>query len=442
MKKLTGLLAVLVLLLLQVGGAFAQSSDYEIIDSFKKRDQSLLESIKAVQDLSQRDMLETEIGRLEGEYGQSRKLLAEGLYPENFDMAIATLRDQLKKSTDRLRLAEESKKDKVTIEEKTLENVAKDKTIKVQIAQHEEDRATIEKVTRDVRDLNARIQQLSEENTGLSGKIQALQSEGRKDKASIAKLKEMTRKLDANVRDRDELIVKMMDSLFSEYSKADLTDVQKKDLLEVARDKEYVSKLVATIDGNIKFVNTALLTPQDARQIRDQQRRLSATWDGIRPYLGKLYPDESTKARDITAVDGRLSDLKKSIEEATWKSINGVFTANNIAIEPFHNAGEMYTHLLAYLDGQLNDLSSERHRVFRRKVWDSPLKDQWLPVIPTDELSEKQRADIDERIALWDKKISALIWRWVLIGVIAAAILAMVVVLIRRKKKTTPGAAV
>ena len=34
MKKISGSLAVLVLLLLQAGGAFAQSSDYEIIESF------------------------------------------------------------------------------------------------------------------------------------------------------------------------------------------------------------------------------------------------------------------------------------------------------------------------------------------------------------------------------------------------------------------------
>ena len=73
--------------------------------------------------------------------------------------------------------------------------------------------------------------------------------------------------------------------------------------------------------------------------------------------------------------------------------------------------------------------------MFRQKVWDSPIKDQWLPVIPLDELTAKQRADIDDRIALWDKKISAALWRWVAIGVFAAALLALVAVMIRKKKK-------
>ena len=164
MKTATGLLTALVLLLLQVGGAFAQSSDFEIIDSFKKRQQSLLESIKVVQDLGQRDLLENEIGRLEGEYEQSRKLLGEGLYPETFEASIATLREQLKKSSERIALVEESKKDKVKIEEQTRESEAKDKTIKVQIAQHEEDQASLEKATRDMHEMSAQIQRLSDEN--------------------------------------------------------------------------------------------------------------------------------------------------------------------------------------------------------------------------------------------------------------------------------------
>jgi len=437
MKKLTGVLAVLAVLLLQVGGAFAQSSDYEIIDSFKKRHQSLMESIKAVQDQGQRDMLANEIDRLEGEYGQHRKLLGEGLYPESFDASIARLRDQLKQSTTRIVLAEESKNDKVQIVEKTRKIEAQESTIKVISAQNEEYRASLEKLSRDVQEQSARIQQLSTENAGLLEKIKALQLESRKDKESIAKLRELTDKLYANIRDREELIVKMMDSLFDEYSKADLTDAQKNDILAIAQKNDYVSKIVTTIDGNINYVGTALLTPQDVNVIRDQQKRLAIKWEGIKPFVSKLYPDEQSRSRDITMVDGRLSDLKSGTGEATWRSIQQVFTANGVAIEPFRNAGEFSARVLAYIDEQLKNPSREKYQVFRQKIWNSPIKDQWFPVIPLDELTEKQRADIEDQIALWDKKISAALWRWVLIGVFAAALLALVVVMVGRKKKPT-----
>ena len=50
MKTVAGWLAVLALLL-QCGGAFAQSSDYEIIDTYKKTHRSLLESIAAARNL-------------------------------------------------------------------------------------------------------------------------------------------------------------------------------------------------------------------------------------------------------------------------------------------------------------------------------------------------------------------------------------------------------
>jgi hypothetical protein len=434
MKQLGGLLTVLALLL-QVGGAFAQTSDYEIIDSFKKRHLALMESIKTVGDLGQRDLLANEVGRLEGEYGPHRKLLGEGLYPETFEAAVARLRDQLNISTERLLALEESRKDKVTIVEQTREVEARGKKIVEITAQNDEYRAAIEKLSRDVQQQSARIQQLSDENAGLMEKIKALQLESRKDKESIAKLRELTDKLYANIRDREELIVKMMDSLFDEYSKADLTDAQKKNILAIAQKNDYVSKIVTTIDGNINYVGTALLTPQDVNVIRDQQKRLALKWDGIKPFVSKLYPDDQSRTRDISLVDGRLSDLKNGTGEATWRSIQQVFSANGVAIEPFRNAGEFSARVLAYVDEQLKNPSREKYQVFRHKIWDSPIKDQWFPVIPLDELTAKQRADIEDRIAVWDKKISAASMRWVLIGVFAAALLALVVVLSRKKKK-------
>ena len=95
MKKITALFATSLLLLLQAGGAFAQTSDYEIIDSFKKKHQALMEAIKTAQDPAQPAVLEGEIGRLEGDYGQHRKLLADGLHPQTLDTSIAALREQL-----------------------------------------------------------------------------------------------------------------------------------------------------------------------------------------------------------------------------------------------------------------------------------------------------------------------------------------------------------
>ena len=118
MRKLSGLLAVL-MLLLHGGGAFAQSSDYEIIESYKSRHQALLESIKTAQDPGQPATLESEIGRLEADYAQHQKLLGDGLYPETFAGSIGTLRDQLKKTTERLAMVEESKRDKAKIETET-----------------------------------------------------------------------------------------------------------------------------------------------------------------------------------------------------------------------------------------------------------------------------------------------------------------------------------
>jgi hypothetical protein len=433
-KRLAGGLALFALLLAHAGAAFAQTSDFETIDSFKKQRQALLESVKTVRELAQCSLLDDEIVRLEGKYGLHRQLLDEGLYPESFATVFAELREQLKKSTERLTLAEENRKAQAKIEEETRRNEAAEKKIEVVTRQREEYRSSTEKLTVEVQDLSARVALLSSENAGLLGKIQALQLTGRKDRTTIATLQALTERLNANIRDRDELIVKLMDSLFDEYAKAGLTDVQKKTLLPVVQGNDYVSKIVATLDGNISYVGSALLTAQDVTQLTALQRNLAAKWGEIKPYVSKLYPDEQTRARDLTTVDGRLAELKRGLDEATWRSVHEAFAARAVAVEPFHDGSGMHAALLAYLDEQLKRPSREKFRAFKR-VWDSPIKDQWLPVIPLQDLSPQQRGEIEARIALWDKKITTVFWLWVAAGAVVAVAAAAALFAIRRKNK-------
>lgn len=432
MKKISGLLS-LALLLLQVGAVFAQTSDYEIIDTFKKRDASLLESLKAVQDPAQCASLGEEIGRLESDYAPHRKLLAEGLYPKTFDAAIAELRDQAGRSTQRIALAEQSRKDRARIE-------ADAKTIGEITQQNVEYRTSVEQLTLKVSDLSAQIQKLTEENTGLLEKVRVLQAENKKDKESIARLKALTDKLNANVRDRDALVLKMMDGLFNEYSKAGLTDAQRKDLFVTAQGNDYVGTIIATIDGNVKYADTGLLTARDVQLVREEQKKVAVKWDEIKPFVSKLYQDDAAKVRDIATVDTRVADWKKSLGQATWKSVHQVFVGQNVDIGPFATADEFHARLVAYLDDQAARPSRERLRAFRQKVWDSPMKDQWLPVISLEELTAPQRSDIEQRLAVWDKNVAATFQRWLLIALAGAALVAVAAVLLLRKKQpATPA---
>jgi regulator of replication initiation timing len=428
MKTIAGLLSLALLLLPQVGSAFAQTSDYEIIDTFKKRSGSLHESLKTVENPAQLANLAQEVGRLESEYAPHRKLLADGLYPQTFDAVVAALRDETSRSTRRIALAEESQRDKARIEADT-------RTIGEISRQNEEYRVSVDQLTLKVSDMSARIEALTEENTGLLGKIKTLQLENRKDKESIAKLTALTDKLNANIRDRDALVLKMMDGLFKEYSKAELTDAQRKDLFVNAQGNDYVGAIVGTIDGNVKYADAGLLSAQDVQLVREQQRKLAVKWNEIKPLVAKLYQDEQARVRDIATVDTRVADWKKSLDQATWKSIHQVFAGKNMDIGPFSNAGEFHTRLVTYLDEQARSPSRDRYRAFRENVWDSPMKDQWLPVIPTEELTAAQRSDIDQRIAVWSENVSAIVRRWVLIALAGAALLVTAGVLLRRKKQ-------
>jgi hypothetical protein len=439
MRKLAGLFAVALVLVAQAGGTFAQTSDYEIIESFKQKQQSLLESVKTARNLEQCVAFEGEIGALETAYAQHRKLLADGLYPSSFDSAIGTLREQLKKSAERVSLAEESKKDKAAIE--VFSTKVKEDGLKIeQISrENEEYRASIEKLNKEVQDLSARIQKLSGENKELLGSIKALQAESKKDQETIAKLKALTEKLTANIRDRDELVMKMMDALFGEYAKAGLTDAQKKNMFVNVQGNDYVGRIITTLDENVKYSESALFSAQDLKLIREEQKKLSDKWDQIKPHVARLYPDEQIRVRDIASVDSRVADWKMRIDETAWKSIYQVFTAQNVDIGSFSNGGEFHDRVLAYVDRQLADPSRDAYRLFREKIWDSPIKDQWLPVLSAEELTPQQRGEIEARIPLWGGKISAIFWRFVLVGIIGAVLLiAVFAVVWRRKRQATP----
>jgi hypothetical protein len=441
MRRLAGLLAVFALLLLQAAGAAAQTSDFEVIEAFKRGHQTLLGSIKAAGDAAQCAGLETEIGRLEAEYAPHRKLLAEGLFPESFDTAIATLRDQLDKARERVRLAEESRRDKAKIEVISREAEEAGKKIEVISRQNEEFRVSVDRLTLEVKDLTGQLERLAAENTGLQKIIKTLQAENRRDKESIARLQELVEKLNANIRDRDELIMRMMDGMFGEYAKAGLTDARRRDLFVDAQGNDYVGKIVATLDGNVKHVEGTLLSPRDVQFAREEHRKLSDKWGQIKPALARIYPDEQIRTRDLATVDGRVADWKRGIDQATWRGIHQAFVGQNLDIGSFQNGGEFSARLLAYVDGQVKNPSRGAYREFRRAVWDSPLKDQWLPLLPIEELSRQQRDEIESRIAQWDQAVAALVRRWVLIGV-AAAVLAVLlaviaVILVRSRRKPT-----
>lgn len=441
MKRAAGLLALLALLLLQAAGVAAQTSDFEIIEVFKKSHQALLESIQAAREQAQCAALEGDIARLEAEYGLHRKLLAEGLFPGSFDTAIAVLRDRLEKAGERIRLAEENRSDKAKIEVISREAEEAGKKIEVISRQNDEYRVSVERLTLEVQDLTERLDTLSAANAGLEKTIKILQAQNRKDQESIAKLKALTEKLNANIRDRDELIVRMMDGMFAEYAKPGLTDAQRRDLFVDAQGNDYVGKIVATVDGNVRHVEGMLPSPQDVKLARDEHQRLAGAWERIKPYVARLYPDEQTRTRDIATVDGRVADWQRGIHQATWRGIHQAFVGRNVDIGAFRSGGEFTARLLAYLDRQIAEPSRGAYRAFRSTVWDSPVKDQWLPLVPPEELSRQQRDDIEGRIAAWERGVAAVVRRWVLIGVFAAALAALAVVLVvvavlRRKKRT------
>jgi hypothetical protein len=85
--------------------------------------------------------------------------------------------------------------------------------------------------------------------------------------------------------------------------------------------------------------------------------------DEIKPFVSKLYQDDAAKVRDIATVDTRVADWKKSLGQATWKSIHQVFVGQNVDIGPFATADEFHARLVSYIDEQAKNPHGQ-HQAF------------------------------------------------------------------------------
>ncbi len=411
MKSLKIQTIVYAVLVLLISSLFAQVSDYDIIQNFKKSYQAIYDSVRTASSLEKCDLLEQKISSLKTEYSKHQALLNDGLHPDNFDGSFTKLNSQLS-------IAKEKNKLAVDLGSSNLQN---------------------DSLRQEVSSLNSRIQQLADENGGFLQEIKSLKLTIKKDKETIARMSKLIDKLKANIEARDNLVINMLDSLFIEFSKPDLNDVEKGNLQLTVNSKDFLRTILNTVNDNEKFIESASLTAQDVMFIKEEHKKFSGLWKKVSPSIGQLYPDEATKAQSIGMVDNKISSWKNKIEATIWKSIYLEFTKQNISVQQFKNATEFHDNLLTYIDLEMQQPSKEKFIAFNDSVWEPVIKDQWMAVIQSDNsLTEPQRIEIEDKIDLWGKNFSSGMWIWFVLGGLGIVFLLIIIALvIKLKKKTT-----
>jgi len=162
--------------------AINAQSDYEKTQNFKNKYASLEQKIKDALSLEEVGALVESISAFKNEFADHKALLDKTLYPDNFSSAI-----------EKLEKAAELRKGDFT---------------------------QIVDLQTEVGTLKTALTELNDQNASLLVQIKDLQFSQKKDQATINSLNRLVASLKANIKERDELVKGIVDSLLQEFTSA------------------------------------------------------------------------------------------------------------------------------------------------------------------------------------------------------------------------------
>ncbi len=357
--------------------SFAQS-DYEMVQSFKERNQNIINQIKGAGSIGELNALADEIEKLRRDFSAKERILDKSLYPENFGSAIENLTSSLE-----LRRGDFSEIDVLKTE---------------------------------VTVLKSEIDLLNKRNNELINQITVLESQRRKDAASIEQLERLVSDLRSTIIKRDQLIFSIVDSLTPKLA-GDVSSMTQKDKEEVYSQVEKNNLLVAvkkSLRDNSRFLEVTSLKAKDLDEIKKQQQAFVTMWRKIGPKLVEVYAKRGDKTAELKDIDNLFNVWSNRINKEAWESINEVFTLNNINLQNFNNGQEFTTIITKYISDEIknygvkNKQDSElTYSVFTDSVWFGKISTDWMPyLIGNNLLSTQQKDQIENKISEWKSVVS------------------------------------
>lgn len=408
------------ILLLALAAAVAtgqERSDFQTVKAFEQQTKAAAKAIDDVQTVQECADVSLTIDQIEQEFTPSKELLDKALYGEKFAERIARLRFQLKLAQDKLGVIESQV---------------------VRIAELEEQ----------VRQLAGEVARLTGENSRLlgdvdrlSGNVKALGESSAASSALIDSLKSVISQLQKGLKERDQMIFALVDSLFMQYSKQvdQMADTEKRGLAIRMDRNNVVSSVKASIENNLRFLERAQLKGGDLAAILQQQQRFSSQWKGLGPKLTSLYLNNKQRAKELAAVDTLLATWSTSATDAYWRGLNAAFTSRKIPVKPVASGNDLVSNLTAYVNERMaaEVPADEKAKEFEAfdGMWQSEMTNGWLPLMESrGDISADQRKLVAGKVEEWRSSFEGTSpFTYALIFVVAVAILAAIYV--RMKKK-------
>ncbi len=391
MKTLIRVVIVPVLLLigLSIEAAAQKRSDYAIVNEFESRYKDILKSINQVKTVQECADVSTSIDELEKSTVENRDLLDKAMFPDKFDERILKARVQLRLFQEKLGIIESQV---------------------VHIAELETK----------VRELSAMVEKLSGENAALLNDVKRLDENVRTvskgDLSMIDSLKSVITKLQSNLRDRDNMIFALVDSLFLQYDKdvSGLKDIEKQRIVVKVDKNNVLSNVKKSIQDNIAFLDATQLTGSDLSKVLKEQRKFSSQWKGLGAKLAQLYLGGKQRTSELAQVDTLLVRWEGKTSVALWKAFNAAFKQNGVVVKEFATGQEFFTNVTAMLDAEIQNPTKEggdarykRYTNFEEKIWKSDVGTVWIPMLAEQgKITDAQKKEIESKVDKWRSTVS------------------------------------
>jgi len=366
-----------------------QKSDRAIVDKFEKTVKVLYRAADSAKTVQECADINTSIDELQKEFADHKILLDRSLYPDDYLKSIANLKGHL------------------LIRQKDLG------VIETQITR-------IVELESQVRELSGKILNLTQENERLMGTVKTLSTSyalsNAADNSLFDSLNTTINKLRLNLKERDNLIFALVDSLFMQYDKSvvSMSDVEKQGISGKLERRNVLTEIKKSIADNVRFLESTNLTPSDYSEIVRQHQRFVSQWKGLGPKLTSINWTGKQKKNEVTVVDSLLSTWSAQVDLGIWRSLASLLKKGNIQLKPFSNGSDFTSNFLEYVDTEIKnvkqeaeDVRAKRYNTFNDLVWKTDLKPLWLPVlVESGKITSDQKTEIENRFKSWQSAIT------------------------------------
>ena len=393
----------LLLVFIFVSGLNFAQSDFEIKQNFMNKYKQIEVSIEYADDEAKCATIAGQIEKLKDEYAPHTSLLDNALYPEDFNSAFAKLSKKLSiRQTDVSQIGD----------------------LKVQVTE-----------------LNDQLLKLNQENSELMYQVQSLKRSATKNAKTIDSLKYLVKRLSAKLKERDDLVMSMVDSLFQQITviPASVNDYESNGVFKKIASTNFFENIKRSVSDNMKFMRVTILTADDLNEIRGQQNEMSTRWQKVGPSLAKVYLQSKQQATEVNQINNLFDEWKQQIDDQVWERVYNIFEKKNIHLLQFKSGDEFTNSISSFVQDEIKNYgvkgkneSDKTYALFVDSVWFKEVEPKWLPYLLNDKMiTEANKDSLDSKIKEWKEKVSPSefpLWIiYVVVGIIMVTVLSIVI---------------